>query len=300
MNVHHLELFFYVAKYEGITAAVRKMPYGIQQPAVSGQILQLEENLGVKLFNRRPFALTPAGEELYDHIYPFFSKIGMVESLLKGEERNTLRLAASAMVLKTHLPIVLGVMKRENRELKLQLSHVGPMELIKLVQNEEVDLAITAVAGDLPDPLKMEALLEIPIVMIVPKNFKEKSFEQLLQPDAYEQGQELKYPLVGMEEDETIMKAFLRYMNSKNATWESSVKVSALDVIQEYVAQGFGIGIGVAVPGRKLGSEVRAIPLPSCPKLTLGVIYQGKLKPLGQEFVKHASTAATALIQATS
>ena len=47
MNIHHLELFYFVAKFEGITAAVRKMPYGIQQPAVSGQILQLEEKLGV-------------------------------------------------------------------------------------------------------------------------------------------------------------------------------------------------------------------------------------------------------------
>ena len=54
MNVHHLELFYYVAKYEGITAAVRKMPYGIQQPAVSGQVLQLEDELGVKLFQSSP------------------------------------------------------------------------------------------------------------------------------------------------------------------------------------------------------------------------------------------------------
>ena len=66
MNVHHLELFYYVAKYEGITAAVRKMPYGIQQPAVSGQLLQLEKNLEVKLFNRRPFSLTDAGNESTD------------------------------------------------------------------------------------------------------------------------------------------------------------------------------------------------------------------------------------------
>ena len=46
-NLHHLELFYYVAKYGGITPAVRKMPYGIQQPAVSGQMLQLERELGV-------------------------------------------------------------------------------------------------------------------------------------------------------------------------------------------------------------------------------------------------------------
>ena len=33
----------------------------------TGQILQLEKDLGVKLFNRRPFALTPAGESYLEH-----------------------------------------------------------------------------------------------------------------------------------------------------------------------------------------------------------------------------------------
>ncbi len=46
MNIHHLELFYYVARHGGISEAVRNMPYGIQQPAMSGQIIQLEEFLG--------------------------------------------------------------------------------------------------------------------------------------------------------------------------------------------------------------------------------------------------------------
>ena len=37
MNIHHLELFYYVARHGGISEAVRNMPYGIQQPAISGQ-----------------------------------------------------------------------------------------------------------------------------------------------------------------------------------------------------------------------------------------------------------------------
>ena len=45
MNVHHLELFYYVARHGGISSAVRHMPYGIQQPAVSSQVLQLEKTL---------------------------------------------------------------------------------------------------------------------------------------------------------------------------------------------------------------------------------------------------------------
>ena len=47
MNVHHLELFYYVAKHGGIMPAVRNIPYGIQQPAVSSQIAHLEEYPGV-------------------------------------------------------------------------------------------------------------------------------------------------------------------------------------------------------------------------------------------------------------
>jgi len=75
MNIHHLELFYYVARHGGIVPAVRNMPYGIQQPAVSGQIARLEESLGTKLFNRRPFALLPAGKELFEFIRPFFDEI---------------------------------------------------------------------------------------------------------------------------------------------------------------------------------------------------------------------------------
>ena len=68
MNIHHLELFYYVAKFGGISEAVRNMPYGIQQPAMSGQVIQLEEFLGTTLFQRRPFQLTTEGKELFDFI----------------------------------------------------------------------------------------------------------------------------------------------------------------------------------------------------------------------------------------
>ena len=75
MNVHHLELFYYVAKHGGISAAVRGIPYGIQQPAVSGQMGKLEEDVGVKLFERSPFKLTPAGVRLFAHVQPFFEAL---------------------------------------------------------------------------------------------------------------------------------------------------------------------------------------------------------------------------------
>src|SRR6184192_463698 len=89
-NIHHLELFYYVAKHGGIAAAVRNMRYGIQQPAVSGQIARLEEALGAKLFNRRPFSLLAAGVELFEFVKPFFRQ------RREGRWQNPRRLPAIA------------------------------------------------------------------------------------------------------------------------------------------------------------------------------------------------------------
>ena len=89
VNVHHLELFYYVAKHGGISQAVRNMPYGIQQPAVSGQVLALEEMLNTRLFQRRPFALTPAGRRLAEFITPFFENLDEIAAELRGEAAAT-------------------------------------------------------------------------------------------------------------------------------------------------------------------------------------------------------------------
>ena len=66
MNIHHLELFYYVARHGGITEAVRNIPYGIQQPAVSGHLKALENTLNLKLFERSSTGvhLTTAGQAL--------------------------------------------------------------------------------------------------------------------------------------------------------------------------------------------------------------------------------------------
>ena len=93
MNVHHLELFYYVARHGGVSAAARHMPYGIQQPAISAQILQLEDSLGVTLFHRRPFKLTREGTQLYQYIEPFFGGLKELAEKLRGGAETRLRIA---------------------------------------------------------------------------------------------------------------------------------------------------------------------------------------------------------------
>jgi len=289
MNVHHLELFYYVAKYEGITASVRKMPYGIQQPAVSGQILQLENELGVKLFNRRPFALTPEGEELYDYVYPFFSKMNLVEQSLKGELGKHLRICASASVLRTHLPNVLEKMKLRICDLKLSLREVEPSAIYTSLLNQQADIAVSIIFGKLTDGLKSISLLQLPVILIVPESLNVSSLEDLLESGDGSAGSKAKIPLVGLPPHEALQQIFEKGLEEKNISWDVSVEVNSLDVIRSYVRRGFGAGVAVGVPGESgeeyVADGCKVIPLHGFAPLEIGILFQGTLKPIAQEFV---------------
>jgi DNA-binding transcriptional LysR family regulator len=286
MNIHHLELFYFVAKFEGITAAVRKMPYGIQQPAVSGQILQLEEKLGVKLFNRRPFALTPAGDELYDYVYPFFSRLGDLEEKLRGEESRHLRLAATASALRNHLPDVLEALKKVEPKLKLSLREVAPSDVHAQVTSQQVDVAIGVLGGKMSEGLKSEPLLEIPTVLWVPSKSRAKSWRDFIEKDPYSKtGYIGVEPLIGLPTNEILQQLFQKELDRLEVNWPVSVEVNSTDVVRDFVGRGFGVGVGIFIPGLQAPKGVKPLQMKGFPPLVIGAMYQGKPKGVVLDFL---------------
>ena len=184
MNIHHLELFYFIATHGGITEAARKMPYGIQQPAISAQILRLEEDLGVKLFQRRPFQLTPAGRELYEFAAPFFSRVQETSERLRGETAQRLRLAALTTILRDHFPNLLVRHRRRFPDLKLRLHDANQAMAEALLKKQEIDLAITELEGKPARGIRSEALLQVPLVLLVPENYAAKSAREMLKRTA--------------------------------------------------------------------------------------------------------------------
>ena len=65
MELRHLRYFTAVVRWNGYRKAARQM--NIAQPALSQAVAELEEELGLKLFNRekRRARLTPEGEVFY-------------------------------------------------------------------------------------------------------------------------------------------------------------------------------------------------------------------------------------------
>src|SRR5207248_1511028 len=183
MNVHHLELFYYVARHGGIAEAVRNIPYGIQQPAVSGQVAQLALYLGVTLFQRRPFALTPAGEKLYHFIQPFFANLDSVASELQGGTARQIRIGPSTTVLLDHLPDILRNVSNKLPNMKVGVREGYQAELESLLQKEELDLAVTLIEKKSSPGIHSVALLELPLVLLVEKSSGIASPETLWERD---------------------------------------------------------------------------------------------------------------------
>src|SRR5438128_1865602 len=187
MNIHHLELFYFVAKHGGIAAAVRNIPYGIQQPAVSGQIAKLEESLGIKLFQRRPFALSPAGAELFEFIKPFFDNIDIVAERLRQNSSPQLRIAAPSIVLHDYLPQILECLRLKFPAFRLYLHEAARAEAERLLLARDVDLAIMLIDKKSRAGIQVRPLLELPLILLVHKKSKLARAEELWKRDKIEE-----------------------------------------------------------------------------------------------------------------
>jgi DNA-binding transcriptional LysR family regulator len=289
MNVHHLELFYYVARHGGIMPAVRNIPYGIQQPAVSAQVAQLEEFLGVKLFHRRPFALTPEGEKLFAFAQPFFGGLDKIAGELQGGQTRHFRIGASAIILRDHLPQLLKNARKKFPSLKISLCEGYPADLERMLTNDEVDLVITMIEHHPPSGLQSLLLLKLPMVLLVEKTSRLKSAAELWSQDTIDE------PLICLPDHEPLTKNFQARLRELGVEWFTTIEASSADLVENYVAGGLGIGVAVAVPGRPLPKNVRTLPLADFPPALIGALWRGKKTPLLDSFLNLAGLRAREL-----
>ncbi|MBL9115161.1 MAG: LysR family transcriptional regulator [Verrucomicrobiaceae bacterium] len=286
MNVHHLELFYYVARHGGISAAARHIPYGIQQPAISAQVMQLEDSLGVTLFQRRPFSLTAEGKQLYNHISDFFSGLNELELRLRGGAETRLRLAAPEIVQREYLPQLLAQMRKRIKGFHFTLTHGRQPEIERLLAAGEADLGL-AISTDKPSHgIHSRELLRLYPVLLVPEKSRIAQAEDLFKMDR------IDLPLITQEPGEVLVRQFNAELQKRGITWPATLELSGIDIISRYVAQGFGIGLAVNAPGITLGKGVRELPLHGFKPLSFSLLWAGRLSAVHETFVEELQALA--------
>lgn len=293
LNIHHLELFYYVARAGGITAGLRLIPYGIQQPAVSAQLGKLEESLGTKLFHRRPFSLTPAGHDVFEHIAPFFGNLAQLTGRVRQQAVQQLRLAASASVLREHLPALLKTLERQTPGLSVTLREAAQPAAERMLREHEIDLAVVLIEAKPGPGVRCEPLLKVPMVLLVDAASPFRSAA-----DVFRAVKQEPPPLIALPKREHLTQVFQKELARRKLTWATRIETSSLELIEAYVGHGFGVGLSLNIPGRTPVADVRELPLRGFPALNFGALSSGRMPAPAEAFLELARSRARELARA--
>src|SRR6266446_5115022 len=129
MELRHFRYFAAVARYLNYSEASRRLH--VAQPAISQTILDLEEEIGVKLFlrNKRNVQLTAAGATLLAEAENILKRTDEAKRAAQRAARGEvgiLRIGFIAPATAPILPPLVQTYRSRHPEVELQLHHMNP------------------------------------------------------------------------------------------------------------------------------------------------------------------------------
>ena len=168
MTLRQLSLFECVARHMSYTKAAEEKH--LTQPAVSIQIKQLEEHVGLPLFEYigKKLYLTDAGRELQQACEDVFSRMDSLEMALtqmKGGMHGSLRIATVTSA-KYFAPHLIGEFSRQYPDVDMSLVVTNRNNVVQRLANNEDDLVLMAqVPRDMK--LKVYPIVDNPMFPVV-------------------------------------------------------------------------------------------------------------------------------------
>ncbi len=160
MTITQLEYVVAVATYKSFVAAADKS--FVTQPTLSMQIQKLEEELGVKIFdrNKHPIAITAIGEAIVEQARKILSECEKINELIQSQQGNlagTFKLAVIPTIAPYILPNLLSRYAEHFPDVKLQAREMETKQIITALRNNELDAAL------LSTPLEETGIKEYPL-----------------------------------------------------------------------------------------------------------------------------------------
>lgn len=143
MNLQDLEYFIHVAKTGNLSQSAKAL--SISQPSLSRHIQQLEQTLGVALFDRyhRPMVLTSAGEFFFKKLEKNLQELYQILELTKHFEKphqNLLTIGFVSSILYGMLPQIIATLKKQVPQLEVKLVEISSEQQLQALKNAEIDV----------------------------------------------------------------------------------------------------------------------------------------------------------------
>lgn len=250
-----------VARLGSFTKAAQELE--LSQPALSRQVMGLERQLGVRLFDRvgRAVRLTASGEELVARAGPLLEELSRVTSNLaaaSGASTGRVRLGASESVAVNSLPAILRPYLAANRRVSLRLICRTSDRLPEMVARGELDIAVCAVEAE-PPGLSAHKLWDEELVLVLPMTYpgRSRSIANYLHEDFI------------LLPPSTVTRRLLdRALHDAGAELKVGLEHDSPEVIKAMVVAGLGLAI---LPESTVRKETRRGELAAWPLSDLKV-----------------------------
>ena len=147
MTLTQLEYTLAVAEVGNFTLAAEKC--FVTQPTLSMQVQKLEDELGVKLFNRntKPIGLTPIGSKILTQaktIVEESKRMDDIVSMEKGEVKGEFKLGIIPTVMPTLLPMFLNNFIKKYPKVNLKIEDLNTSSIEEKLLGGRLDAGIAA------------------------------------------------------------------------------------------------------------------------------------------------------------
>lgn len=289
-NFVQLETFYWAAKLGSFQAAANRM--NTTQPGVSTRIRQLEQALGVELFDRsgRCATLTPKGRELVEDAQHLLALVGGIYQRI-GDRLGLggrVRLGVVDSIALTWLPDFFARVRTDYPKVEVELGVNLSFDLLAQLASRQIDLAI--VAGPVEDP----DLVVVPLREHDQGWFAAPSLVRSHEPLGLAELAEL--PLITHTRGSHQYQTILRWFRQAGTEPRRISTCSSLATIIRLTAAGLGISLHTStVVARELraGEVVPVLTTAAVPRIGYVAAYaSGESSPASRVLAQLAAEVA--------
>lgn len=238
ITLRQLKVFERVAKRLSFTHAAEEL--FLTQPAVSMQIKQFEEAVGLPLFERlgKKIYLTQAGAELYQLSRNIAQQLDEAEQLieeLKGTETGRLNVSVANTVHYFAIRL-LGEFCRRHPKVRVSFKVTNRKGLLQNLEDNEADLLLMGQPPDTQD-LEAESFLKNPLVIIAPAGHPLSGKKNIALKELSNE------TFIMREIGSGTRNSVERFLAERGVHLTVSMEMNTNGAIKQGVEEGLGLGI---------------------------------------------------------
>jgi LysR family hydrogen peroxide-inducible transcriptional activator len=233
----------------------------VTQPTLSLALAKLEDELGVRLFerNKNEVLVTPMGAEIVEQARRVLDEVGKIASLAKGSQdqlSGAVRLGIIPTIGPYLLPELVPILRKRAPKMPLMIEENYTGNLVPMLRDGEIDAAIIALPFAVPG-VKTRTLYEEPFSVVVPEGH-DWARKKHVRPDELS-GENLLVLNAGHCFRDQVLEAC---PGQANTAHPEGLSGSSLETIRNMVASGLGVSVlpATALQPRYVNRLVKEIP----------------------------------------